>query len=92
MEYQNMYKVISKPWLDTNDIKKICSCSTSSALLIRQEIEEKVLEMGKHLPISNRKVVPTAVALDYLGIDINYVYNMTLKELELQKFGDLNEC
>lgn len=92
MEYQNMYNIISKPWLDTNDIKKICGCSTSSALLIRQEIEEKVLEMGKHLPISNRKVVPTEVALNYLGIDINYVYNMTLKELELKKLGGTGEC
>lgn len=92
MEYQKLYSLISKPWLTTEDIKKICNCSTSGALVIRQEIEEKVLDMGKRLPQSSHKVVPTQVALEYLGIDIDYVYDMMKKELEIMKLGGLNEC
>ena len=48
--------------------------------------------MGKRLPQSSHKVVPTQVALEYLGIDINYVYDMMKKELEIMKLGGLSEC
>lgn len=47
MSYQKLYSIISKPWLDTNEIKELCNCSTCSAITIRQEIEEKVKAMGK---------------------------------------------
>lgn len=92
MSYQKLYSIISKPWLDTNEIKKLCNCSTCSAITIRQEIEEIVKSSGKRLPISSHKVVPTKVALDYLGIDIDYVYDMANRELEMLKIGVNNEC
>lgn len=92
MSYQKLYSIISKPWLDTNEIKELCNCSTCSAITIRQEIEEKVKAMGKRLPISNHKVVPTQVALEHLGIDINYVYDMATKEINMQNLGVNNEC
>ena len=92
MSYQKLYSIISKPWLDTNEIKELCNCSTCSAITIRQEIEEKVKAMGKRLPISNHKVVPTQIALEHLGIDINYVYDMATKELNMKNLGVINEC
>ena len=93
MIYQKIYSIISKPWLDTEEIRALCNnCSISSAITIRMEIEEKVRTMGKRLPNSNHKVVPTQVALDYLGIDINYVFDMATKEINMQKLGVINEC
>ncbi len=93
MSYQRLYSIISKPWLNTEEIKLLCNnCSTNSAITIRQEIEKKVMSMGKRLPISNHKVVPTQVALEYLGIDINYVYDMATKEINMQNLGVINEC
>lgn len=93
MSYQKLYSIISKPWLNTEEIKILCNgCSINSAIKVRQEIEKKVESMGKKLPISNHKVVPTQVALDYFGIDINYVYDMATKELSIEKLGGINEC
>ena len=49
-------------------------------MTIRREIEEKVKESGKRLPDSRRKVVPTLLVLDYLGIDVDSVLHLINKK------------
>lgn len=76
MDYKEMSKIISKPWVDTDDIMVIACCSKNSATKIRVEIEQKILDSGKKLPLSSRKYIPTKLLLEYLGLDIDYIFNM----------------
>lgn len=76
MSNEYVCSLIDKVWLNTDDIQKLCSCSRNSAMTIRREVEEKVKKLGKRLPDSKRKVVPTLLVLDYLGIDIDTVLNI----------------
>ena len=76
MDYKEMSKIISKPWVDTDDIMVIACCSKNSATKIRVEIEQKILDSGKRLPLSSRKYIPTKLLLEYLGLDIDYIFNM----------------
>ena len=79
MDYNFVYTLIDKVWLNTDDIKKLCNCSRNSAMAIRREVENKVKESGKRLPDSRHKVVPTLLVLDYLGIDVDTVLNIGSK-------------
>lgn len=83
VSYTELYKIISKPWLATSDIKIICQCGEKKAVEIRKIIEDEVLSTGKHLPASSIKVVPTPLVLKYLNISENYVYDMARKEKSL---------
>lgn len=76
MSNEYVCSLIDKVWLNTDDIQKLCSCSRNSAMTIRREVEEKVKKLGKRLPDSKRKVVPTLLVLDYLGIDVDTVLNI----------------
>ncbi len=76
MNYKQLCEVISKPWVDTNDIMVIACCGKNSAIKIRLDIENQILESGKKMPLSSRKYVPTKLLLDYLGLDIEYIFNM----------------
>lgn len=91
LNYTEMYSIISKPWVNTEEIKKICLCGNKKAMAIRKAVEKIVKDMGKHLPESSQKIIPTPVLLDYIGMDIDYVYEMALKEKELVG-GNSNEC
>ena len=92
MSYTKLYSIISKPWLNTNEICILCNCSICNAIKIRKEIELIVKKMGKRIPISTHKVVPTKIALDYLCIEEQYVYQMACKEIELNQKGVSYEC
>ena len=81
MNNSDLLNIISKPWLDVNDIKLIADCGDSSARKIIEEIEALVTESGKKLPPSKCKLVPTSMLLDYLCIDINFIID-TAKVLE----------
>ena len=91
LNYTDMYNIISKPWVNTEEIKKICLCGNKKAMAIRKEVEKIVKEKGKHLPDASQKIIPTPVLLEYIGMDIEYVYNMALKEKEIGG-GNTNEC
>ena len=80
MDYLNLYKLIQKPWIDTNGIMLLAQCGKYSATKIRVDIENKILDSGKKLPLSSRKNVPTKMVLDYLGFDEDYIYSMASKE------------
>lgn len=79
MNYKYVCSLIDKVWLNTEDIQKLCNCSRKSAMDIRREVEDKIKESGKRLPTAKCKVVPTMVLLDYLGIDVNTVLNVSTK-------------
>lgn len=83
LSYSELYTIISKPWINTHEIQVICQCGQKMATKIRKNIEEEVEKMGKHLPISAKKVVPTPLLLKYLNISENYVYEMAKKEKTL---------
>ena len=76
MSYKELSETISKPWVDTDDIMQIACCSKNSAIKIRVQIEEQVLNSGKKLPPSSRKFVPTKLLIEYLGLDIDYIFSM----------------
>lgn len=79
MSYKVLSEYISKPWIDTDDIMKIACCGKNSAIKIRLEIEQQVLNSGKKLPVSSRKYIPTRLLLDYLGMDVDYICSMAQK-------------
>lgn len=83
MDYNFIYTLIDKVWLNTDDIRILCHCSRNSAMTIRREVENKVKESGKRLPDSKHKVVPTLLVLDYLGIDVETVLHINSKKKSL---------
>lgn len=76
MDYKTLLQIASKPWIDTNGIMSIAQCGKNSAIKIRLEIEQSILDSGKKLPVSSKKYVPTRLVLEYLGLDIDYICNM----------------
>ncbi len=79
MDYRELSQLISFPWIDTEGIMKINSCSRHSATKIRKEIEEEMVGSGKKLPSSSRKYIPTKMLLNYLGLEEDYIFNMAKK-------------
>ncbi len=80
MTYAMLYEKSLKPWLDTNDIMLVANCGRNSAIKIRRKIEDNIVKEGKVIPPSYEKVIPTNRLMDYLGLDIDYIYKMALKE------------
>ena len=70
---EDLLKLIEKPWLSVEDIKRICECGASSARKIVKDIENQVISSGKNLPPTKKKLVPTNLVLDYLNIDVEYL-------------------
>lgn len=85
MSNESVQDLVNKIWLNTEDIQKLCNCSRNSAMAIRKEVEEKVKESGKRLPTARCKVVPTMLVLDYLGIDVDIVLNISTKQKGMLK-------
>ena len=76
MDYKRLLELISKPWINTNEIMEVAMCGRNTATKIRMEIEQKIIDSGKILPKSNKKHVPTRLVLTYLGLDEEYIKNM----------------
>ncbi len=76
MNYVEMKELISKVWLDVDDIMRLAQCGKHSATNIRNEIEDQIVASGKKVPTGARKCVPTKMVLDYLGLDIDYICTM----------------
>lgn len=76
MDYKRLLELISKPWLNTNEIMQVAECGRNTATRIRMEIEQMIIDSGKILPKSNKKHVPTRMVLAYLGMDEEYIKNM----------------
>ena len=81
MNYKEVVNIVSKLWLTSDDIMKLCSCGKNSALQIRKNVEQLVLDSGKFIPPSMTKHVPTRLVLEYIGIDENYIFEMASRQI-----------
>lgn len=76
--------ILSKQWASVNDIKKLANCGRDKASLIRDNICNEIIKEGKLLPICKEKIVPMERVVDYLNINIDYIYSMAEKEKKLR--------
>ena len=76
MSYKEMEKLILKPWIDTYGIMQLAECGKNTAIKIRMEIEQSIINSGLKVPIARKKKVPTRLVLEYLGLDENYILQM----------------
>lgn len=85
MTYMELLGIIVKPWMTIEDISKVGGCGRCGALLIINDIEERIKKEGKLLPPTRAKMVPTKMVLDVLGLNEEYIYSMAIKEQTLLK-------
>lgn len=76
MNYKEMLEIISKVWINSNDIMKLCNCGKNTANKIRQDVEKIIVDNGKVIPPSVVKYVPTKLVLEYIGLDEDYIFKM----------------
>ena len=76
LTYEELNSIISKIWLTTKDIMIIGNCGKTEATKVRKSIEKQILDMGKKIPVSNTKHVPTELVLEYYGLDVEYIRRM----------------
>ena len=79
-----LISILSKQWANANDIQKIASCGRDNAILIRNKISKQILDSGKNLPTSRKKIVPMKSVIDYLNLNIDYICLMAEKELKIK--------
>lgn len=83
MTYNELFKIISKPWLDIKDIKLIAEYGRDKANIIINDIINDIKEKGNKIPKIKRKIVPTEYVIQYLNINVDFVSNMALKEKKI---------
>lgn len=76
ISFVEMKNIISKVWVNSDDIMKLAQCGKHTAVNIRNEIENQIISQGKNVPRSAIKCVPTHLVLDYLGLDIDFICSM----------------
>lgn len=76
MNYKEMLEIVSKVWINSNDIMKLCNCGKNTANKIRQDVEKIIVDNGKVVPPSVVKYVPTKLVLEYIGLDEDYIFKM----------------
>ena len=62
-----MLEILNKQWLSREDVETLAGCKKAKATKIMHEINEK----AKYKPV--RGLVPTDLAVEHLGININYL-------------------
>lgn len=80
MSNLELFSILSKPWLNVNDIMKIGNCGKKKATEIRNSIEYEYIKNGKKLPSSKYKVIPNTEVIQYFNLDIDFIYHMAEKE------------
>lgn len=76
MNYKEMLEIVSKVWINSNDIMKLCNCGKNTANKIRQDVEKIITDNGKVIPPSVVRYVPTKLVLEYIGLDEDYIFKM----------------
>lgn len=79
MNYKEMLEIVSKVWINSNDIMKLCNCGKNTANKIRQDVEKIIVDNGKVILPSVVKYVPTKLVLEYIGLDEDYIFKMVSK-------------
>lgn len=80
MSNKELFILISKPWANVNDIKKIASCGRDNATMIRDTIRNNILKSGKRLPNARYIIVPMKDVVEYLDLNIDYIASMAKNE------------
>lgn len=75
-----MMSILSKQWATASDIQQIANCGRDNAIIIRNNIISKIKKEGKNLPIAKKKIVPMESVIEYLSLNIDYIYSMAQKE------------
>lgn len=83
MTYLELFQILSKSWLDVNDIKKIGVCGRDTASKIRDNIISSINKQGYNLPNCKSKIIPTSELVSYFNLDLDYISNMASKEKQL---------
>ena len=85
MTYLEMTSILSKQWANVNDIQKIASCGRDKATFIRNTINDDIVSRGFNLPIAREKLVPMNSVVEYLSLNVDYIFSMAEKEQKLKK-------
>ena len=76
MNYKEMLEIISKVWINSSDIMRLCNCGRNTANKIRHDVAKIITDSGKVIPPSVVKYVPTKLVLEYIGLDEDYIFKM----------------
>jgi len=68
MEAQETLNLISKQWCTLEDLMALGEFGRNSALKIKREIKNKLINQGYKIP---SHVIPTKEVVDYLNINLN---------------------
>ena len=77
MSYKELYSLVSKPWSSDKEIQKIANCGRDTAIKIRNEIINEIINSGKQIPNTKIINVPTKNVIDKLNLDVNYIFQMS---------------
>ena len=77
MSYKELYSLVSKPWSSVKEIQKIANCGRDTAIKIRNEIINEIINSGKQIPNTKIINVPTKNVIDKLNLDVNYIFQMS---------------
>ncbi|MDD3452700.1 MAG: hypothetical protein PHN42_00260 [Bacilli bacterium] len=77
MSAEETLNIISKQWCDLKDIMQLAQIGRNSALKIKSEISNKLIDEGYFIP---KQFVPMKEVVNYLKIDIEYLRDMTLEK------------
>ena len=77
MSYKELYSWVSKPWSSVKEIQKIAHCVRDTAIKIRNEIINEIINSGKQIPNTKIINVPTKNVIDKLNLDVNYIFQMS---------------
>lgn len=83
MTCKELISILSKPWVYVKDIQKIAKCGRDKASYIRDIIIKDLNKSNILLPCGQTKYIPTKSLVDYLHLDIDYIYAMAEKEKKL---------
>lgn len=73
--------------------KKIANCGRDTAIKIRNEIINEIINSGKQIPNTKIINVPTKNVIDKLNLDINYIFQMSNLEdgIKTEKYASISK-
>ena len=70
MNSQQILKLVSKQWCNLSDLMKLLNCGRNKALVVKNQIKNKLLEDGYIIP---NYYLPMKAVVDILKIDLDYL-------------------
>ncbi len=74
MNAKETLKILSKQWIDIEDLKKLSGSGINTAYRLKKEIEDICLDKGYFIP---NGLLPTNEVVLFLKIDIAYLKQMS---------------